>query len=79
MILILICIDDFYCYRECPDELQEASPRIMFAASRCGDFPEIRDIYALLTSRFGKEFVACVIELRNNCEVHPKVYIFSHD
>lgn len=72
----MICrIDDFCCYRECPDELQEAASGILFAASRCGDFPEIQEIRAILTSRFGKEFASRAIELRNNCKVHPKVLI----
>jgi len=77
----LICVDDLYfywCCRECPDELEEAASGILFAASRCGDFPEIQEIRAILTSRFGKEFTARAIELRNNCRVHPKVYIFFH-
>ncbi|CAK8574103.1 unnamed protein product [Lathyrus sativus] len=59
--------------RECPDELQEAASGILFAASRCGDFPEIQEIRAILTSRFGKEFASRAIELRNNCKVHPKI------
>lgn len=59
--------------RECPDELEEAASGILFAASRCGDFPEIQEIRAILTSRFGKEFAARAIELRNNCRVHPKI------
>jgi vacuolar protein sorting-associated protein IST1 len=65
-----------YCYRECPVELEEAASGILYAASRCGDFPEIQEIRTILTSRFGKEFAARAIELRNNCKVHPKVYIF---
>lgn len=59
--------------RECPDELEEAASGILFTASRCGDFPEIQEIRAILTSRFGKEFAARAIELRNNCRVHPKI------
>ncbi|KAL5070648.1 hypothetical protein RYX36_021535 [Vicia faba] len=59
--------------RECPDELQEAASGILFAASRCGDFPEIQEIRAVLTSRFGKEFASRAIELRNNCKVDPKI------
>ncbi|XP_058768773.1 uncharacterized protein LOC131642546 [Vicia villosa] len=59
--------------RECPDELQEAASGILFAASRCGDFPEIQEIRAILTSRFGKEFASRAIELRNNCKVSLKI------
>ncbi|KAJ1436233.1 Vacuolar protein sorting-associated protein Ist1 [Sesbania bispinosa] len=56
--------------RECPEELKEAASGLLYAASRCGDFPEIRSI---LTSRFGKEFAARSIELRNNCSVNPQI------
>jgi vacuolar protein sorting-associated protein IST1 len=59
--------------RECPVELEEAASGILYAASRCGDFPEIQEIRTILTSRFGKEFAARAIELRNNCKVHPKI------
>ncbi|XP_027361712.1 uncharacterized protein LOC113869538 [Abrus precatorius] len=59
--------------RECPEELKEAASGLLYAASRCGDFPEIQEIRAVLTSRFGKEFAARAIELRNNCGVHPQM------
>ncbi|KAJ1389439.1 Vacuolar protein sorting-associated protein Ist1 [Sesbania bispinosa] len=59
--------------RECPEELREAASGLIYAASRCGDFPEIQEIRAVLTSRFGKEFAARAIELRNNCGVHPQM------
>ncbi|CAJ1932319.1 unnamed protein product [Sphenostylis stenocarpa] len=59
--------------RECPEELKEAASGLLYAASRCGDFPEIQEIRAVLTSRFGKEFAARSIELRNNCGVHPQM------
>ncbi|KAK7407559.1 hypothetical protein VNO78_09512 [Psophocarpus tetragonolobus] len=59
--------------RECPEELKEAASGLLYAASRCGDFPEIQEIRTILTSRFGKEFAARSIELRNNCGVHPQM------
>ncbi|TKY69374.1 IST protein [Spatholobus suberectus] len=59
--------------RECPEELREAASGLLYAASRCGDFPEIQEIRAVLTTRFGKEFAARAIELRNNCGVHPQL------
>ena len=63
------------CCRECPGELKEAASGVLYAASRCGDLPEIHEIRAMLTSRLGKEFAARAIELRNNCGVDPQVYI----
>ncbi|KAJ7954080.1 IST1-like protein [Quillaja saponaria] len=59
--------------RECPRELREGVSGLLYAASRCGDFPELQEIRAILTSRFGKEFAAGAIELRNKCGVNPKM------
>ncbi|CAL1392776.1 unnamed protein product [Linum trigynum] len=55
--------------RVCPDELKEAISGLLFASSRCGDFPELQEIRLLLTSRYGKEFAARAVELRNNSGV----------
>ncbi|XP_021296612.1 uncharacterized protein LOC110425865 [Herrania umbratica] len=59
--------------KECPDELKEATSSLMFASSRCGEFPELLHIRGVVSSTFGKEFVARAVELRNNCSVHPKI------
>ncbi|KAL0556723.1 hypothetical protein IC582_005239 [Cucumis melo] len=55
---------------ECPEELKEPVAGLLFAASRCGDFPELHEIKSVLTTRFGKEFTARAVELRNNCGVN---------
>ncbi|XP_004297125.1 PREDICTED: uncharacterized protein LOC101300241 [Fragaria vesca subsp. vesca] len=55
--------------RECPEELREAASSMLYAASRCGEFPELQEIRSILSARFGKEFTARSIELRNNCGV----------
>ncbi|GAB2226580.1 hypothetical protein Droror1_Dr00022391 [Drosera rotundifolia] len=57
----------------CPEELKEAISSLMFASSRCGEFPELTELRSVLTTRFGKEFVARAVELRNNCSVNPKM------
>ncbi|KAG4110835.1 hypothetical protein ERO13_D13G071300v2 [Gossypium hirsutum] len=59
--------------RVCPDELNEAITGLLFASSRCGDFPELLEIRAVFTSHYGKEFAARAIELRNNCGVNAKI------
>ncbi|TYJ00025.1 hypothetical protein E1A91_A13G058700v1 [Gossypium mustelinum] len=59
--------------RVCPDELKEAISGLLFASSRCGDFPELLEIRAVFTSHYGKEFAARAIELRNNCGVNAKI------
>ncbi|GAA0164399.1 hypothetical protein LIER_20050 [Lithospermum erythrorhizon] len=76
---------EIYCYlliqrvsllehaKECPEELKEAISSLIYACSRCGEFPELHEIRAIFTSRFGKEFVARAAQLRNNCGVNPKM------
>ncbi|KAL2247026.1 UNVERIFIED_CONTAM: IST1 protein [Sesamum indicum] len=59
--------------RECPDELKEVISSLIFAASRCGEFPELQEIRAFFTSKFGKDFAMSAVELRNNCGVSPKI------
>lgn len=57
----------------CPEELKEAISSLIFAASRCGEFPELQELRGIFTSRFGKEFAARAVELRNNCGVNTKM------
>ncbi|CAA0814373.1 Regulator of Vps4 activity in the MVB pathway protein [Striga hermonthica] len=59
--------------RECPAELKETVSTLIFAASRCADFPELQEIRVLFTSKFGKEFAKSSVELENNCTVYPKM------
>ncbi|KAK4834529.1 hypothetical protein QYF36_024344 [Acer negundo] len=59
--------------KECPDELIQAVSSLVFASSRCGEFPELQKIREIFTSRFGKEFTSRAVELRNSCSVNPKV------
>ncbi|KAE8729971.1 hypothetical protein F3Y22_tig00003041pilonHSYRG00383 [Hibiscus syriacus] len=59
--------------KDCPDELKEAISGLLFASSRCGDFPELQEIRAIFMSRYGKEFAARAIELRNNCGVNTTI------
>ncbi|CAL1390712.1 unnamed protein product [Linum trigynum] len=59
--------------KECPDELKEAISSLIFASSRCAEFPELQEIRGIFQLRFGKEFIARAIELRNNCGVNPKI------
>ncbi|XP_076908109.1 vacuolar protein sorting-associated protein IST1-like [Bidens hawaiensis] len=59
--------------RDCPDELREAVSSLLFAAPRCGELPELQEIHAILTARYGKEFANGAIELRNNCGVNLRM------
>ncbi|XP_052185933.1 uncharacterized protein LOC127797252 [Diospyros lotus] len=57
----------------CPEELKDAVSSLLYAATRCGNFPEIQKMRVIFTSRFGKEFAARAIELRDNCGVNPNM------
>ncbi|KAL2905058.1 IST1-like protein, partial [Bienertia sinuspersici] len=59
--------------KECPDEVKEAISSLIFAASRCGEFPELHKIRSIFASRYGKEFNLRATQLRNNCGVNPKI------
>lgn len=59
--------------KDCPDELKEAASSLLYAAPRCGEFPELQEIRAILTARYGKEFAYGAIELRNNCGVSTRM------
>ncbi|CAH1416880.1 unnamed protein product [Lactuca virosa] len=59
--------------KNCPDELKEAASSLLYAAPRCGEFPELQEIRAILTARFGKEFAKGAIDLRSNCGVNTRM------
>ncbi|KAK4346803.1 hypothetical protein RND71_033142 [Anisodus tanguticus] len=58
---------------ECPEELTVAISSLIFAASRWGEFPELHELRKIFTSRYGNEFAAHCVELRNNSSVQPKM------
>ncbi|XP_012077963.1 IST1 homolog [Jatropha curcas] len=84
MMDVFTMIED-YCYllldrvmllkkdRECHEELKEAISSLIFASSRCAEFPELQQLRWTFVTRFGKEFAARAVELRNNCGVSPKI------
>jgi len=60
-------------FRECPPELREAISSIIFAAPRCSDLPDLLQVKNLFTSKYGKEFVSAVSELRPDTSVNRTV------
>ncbi|KAL5726196.1 hypothetical protein ACHQM5_009259 [Ranunculus cassubicifolius] len=60
-------------YTECPEELNEAVSCVVYAASRCGEFPELQELRSIFAVRFGKDFIARAVELRNNSGVNHKM------
>ncbi|KAJ0763767.1 putative vacuolar protein sorting-associated protein Ist1 [Helianthus annuus] len=69
--LIVFFINSFHSY--CPEELKEAVSSLLYAAPRCGEFPELKEIRAILTARFGKEVTDGATESRNNSGVCQKM------
>ncbi|KAL5581956.1 hypothetical protein UlMin_014398 [Ulmus minor] len=59
--------------KECPDDLKEAISSLIYAASKCGELPELQKISNMFLKRFGKEFANNAVELCNNCGVCPKI------
>lgn len=59
--------------KECPSELREAIASIIFAAPRCSDIPDLLHIKNLFTTKYGKEFVSAVSELRPDSGVNRTI------
>ncbi|KAL5553166.1 hypothetical protein UlMin_040567 [Ulmus minor] len=59
--------------RECPTELREAIASIIFAAPRCSDIPDLLHIKNLFSTKYGKEFVLAVSELRPDSGVNRTI------
>uniref|UniRef100_A0A803MTY7 IST1 homolog n=1 Tax=Chenopodium quinoa TaxID=63459 RepID=A0A803MTY7_CHEQI len=59
--------------RQCPSELQEAIASIIFAAPRCSDLPDLLQVKNLFTSKYGKEFISAVSELRPDTSVNRTI------
>ncbi|KAI3818310.1 hypothetical protein L1987_12114 [Smallanthus sonchifolius] len=84
MLDVLIMVDG-YCHlliqmvnliekeKGCPDELKEAVSSLLYAAPRCGEFPELQEVREILTTRYGKEFAHGAMELRSNCGVNTRM------
>lgn len=59
--------------RDCPPELREAIASIIFAAPRCSDIPDLLHIKNLFTTKYGKDFISAVSELRPDSGVNRTV------
>jgi vacuolar protein sorting-associated protein IST1 len=53
--------------------LREAIASIIFAAPRCSDIPDLLHIKNLFTTKYGKEFVSGISELRPDSGVNRTV------
>lgn len=59
VVLIIFCI---FCSK-LPDRVQEAMSSIIFAASRCGELPELHSLRNLFKEIFGEAFDRLNVEL----------------
>lgn len=73
MLKSLICGCFLHYNRECPTDLCEAIASIIFAAPRCSDVPDLLIIRNLFTTKYGKEFISAVAELRPDSGVNREV------
>ncbi|KAK9074487.1 hypothetical protein SSX86_007085 [Deinandra increscens subsp. villosa] len=84
MVDVLVMVDG-YCHlvlqmvnliekeKDCPNELKEAVSSLLYAAPRCGEFPELQEVREILTARYGKDFAHGAMELRSNCGVNTRM------
>ncbi|XP_076951183.1 uncharacterized protein LOC143624398 [Bidens hawaiensis] len=84
MLDVLVMVDG-YCHlllqmvnliekeKDCPDELKEAVSSLLYAAPRCGEFPELQEVREILTSRYGKDFAQGAMELRSYSGVNTRM------
>ncbi|KAF5181619.1 Regulator of vps4 activity in the mvb pathway protein [Thalictrum thalictroides] len=56
--------------KNCPIDLKEAVSSIVFASPRCADIPELLDARKHFTTKYGKDFITCALELRPECGVN---------
>ncbi|XP_054807060.1 uncharacterized protein LOC129309485 [Prosopis cineraria] len=60
---------------DCPEEIKEATSSLIFASSRCGEFPELQKIREIFTFRYGEGFAAHAVELHQNNRVNSKMIL----
>lgn len=51
------------CFRDCPNDVNEAVSSLIFASARCGELPELRVIRKLFEERYGQRFAMVAVEL----------------
>ncbi|CAI8595686.1 unnamed protein product [Vicia faba] len=59
--------------KDCPTEINEAVSSVIFASSRCGDFPDLYHIKKLFAHRYGDDFATAAIELLPGNLVNTKL------
>ncbi|XP_071725329.1 uncharacterized protein [Rutidosis leptorrhynchoides] len=59
--------------KELPIELKEAVASIIFSATRCSEVPDLLTLKNLFTTKYGKEFVAAISELRPDSGVNRTI------
>lgn len=64
---------EFGIYSGLPDELRESIASLVYAASRCGEFPELQELRLTIARKYGKEVIARAVELPDHSGVNPEV------
>ncbi|KAI4341083.1 hypothetical protein MLD38_025853 [Melastoma candidum] len=60
-------------HRECPNDVNEAVSSLIFASTRCGELPELRQIRELFRDRYGERFALVAVDLLPGNLVNPKI------
>ncbi|KAK2644122.1 hypothetical protein Ddye_019317 [Dipteronia dyeriana] len=60
-------------HKDCPNDINEAVSTLIFAASWCGDLPELQKIRKLFGERYGHKFAKAAVELCPGTLVNSQV------
>ncbi|KAK2433383.1 IST1 protein [Trifolium repens] len=60
-------------HKDCPTEINEAISSVIYASSRCRNFPELFPIRKLFAQRYGNDFVTAAVELLPGNLVNTKL------
>ncbi|XP_045833667.1 uncharacterized protein LOC123924746 [Trifolium pratense] len=60
-------------HKDCPTDINEAISSVIFASSRCRNFPELFPIRKLFAQRYGNDFVTAAVELLPGNLVNTKL------
>lgn len=63
----------YFRHIEVSNDVREAVSSLIYAASRCGDVPELHNMRNMFKQRFGEEFESTCVELRPGNNVYPQI------
>lgn len=61
-------------HRDCPEECKEAVASLIYAAARFADLPELRDLRAMFTEKYGNSLESFTSKEVNMCALFLLIY-----